>query len=136
MKHFCKQISNNSNDTDLREVPSVHISLNLQTQYHSGTSIHDSSNACLDWAYHRPGIINWEKGITEGHHFISEGEQGLGDRPKHFFHYIYFFSAAWSSNYLFQVHFIYDFNYILKAIRPIYFNSWHLQIIYFTIFLP
>ena len=39
-----------------REVHSVHISLNLQTQYHSGTNIHDRSNACLDWAiYHVPG---------------------------------------------------------------------------------
>ena len=42
--------------------------------------------------------------------------------------YYIVFAAAWSSNYFFHS------DYILKAI--VYFNSWQLQIIYFTISLP
>ena len=63
--------------------------------------------------------------------------QGFGDGPKYCFHYdlayIYFFLLLDQQIICFTFTFIY-FDYILKAI--IYFNSWKLQNIYFTIFLP
>ena len=66
---------------------------------------------------------------------IWGGGQGFGDGPNFFctmIQEIFFFPAAWSSDYLFQFYFGMDLLF-LKAI--IYFNSWQLQIIYFTIFL-
>ena len=72
-----------------------------------------------------------------GHHLIPRKGAGFwGVDQNIFFYYdpagIYVFPAAWSSNYLFHFHFWMDFCF-LKAV--IYFNSWQLQIIYFTIFL-